>query len=93
MQIEECLRSTILRLGGSFGGVAFLKEWNDYFPYFPSEQLRANVHRKLHARQGRRRTYLVGEAFNLPLVSEVRAHVTRTHAMQAGRHAGRRAGR
>lgn len=69
-QIEACLRSTVERLGGKFGGIAFIKEWADYFPYVNSEALRANFHKKLHARQGKRRMYMVGEVFNLPLVSE-----------------------
>ena len=68
--IEACLRRTVTRLGGRFGGVAFIKRWADYFPYVGAETLRDGFHRRLHARQGARRMHMVGEVFNLPLVSE-----------------------
>ena len=57
-------------MGGTFGGVLFTKAWLDYFPHVPAEELRANFHQRLDALQGRRRTFMVGEVFNLPLVSE-----------------------
>ena len=69
-QMEACLRSTVERLGGTFGGVLFVRPWRDYFPHVSGDDLRANYHRRLDALQGRRRTYMVGELFNLPLVSE-----------------------
>lgn len=69
-QIEACLRDTVLRMGGRFGGIRFIKEWPDYFPHVPAEELRANFHQRLDALQGRRRMFMVGEVFNLPLVSE-----------------------
>ena len=69
-QIEACLRSTVLRMGGTFGGIHFIKEWADYFPHPPAREMRANFHRRLDALQGQRRTHMVGEIFNLPLVSE-----------------------
>ena len=69
-QIEACLRETVVRMGGTFGGIHFLKEWADYFPHVDGSQLRANYHKKLDAMQGKRRTVMVGEVFNLPLVSE-----------------------
>ena len=60
----------MLRLGGKFGGVSFVKPWHDYFPHFGAADLRANLHQQLDALQGQRRTLMVGEVFNLPLVSE-----------------------
>ena len=69
-QIEACLRETVVRMGGTFGGIHFLKEWADYFPHVDEAQLRGNYHKKLDALQGKRRTVMVGEVFNLPLVSE-----------------------
>ena len=60
----------MLRMGGKFGGVNFIKPWADYFPHVDEAQLRANYHKKLDALQGKRRTVMVGEVFNLPLVSE-----------------------
>ena len=69
-QMEACLRREVLRMGGTFGGVLFTKAWLDYFPHVPAEELRANFHQRLDALQGRRRTFMVGEVFNLPLVSE-----------------------
>eukprot|EP00322_Chrysochromulina_rotalis_P001141 CAMPEP_0115853044 /NCGR_PEP_ID=MMETSP0287-20121206/13304_1 /TAXON_ID=412157 /ORGANISM="Chrysochromulina rotalis, Strain UIO044" /LENGTH=558 /DNA_ID=CAMNT_0003307115 /DNA_START=78 /DNA_END=1755 /DNA_ORIENTATION=- len=69
-QMEACLRSTVLNMGGKFGGIHFIKPWLDYFPHVPAEQLRVNYHRKLDALQGRKRMLMVGEVFNLPLVSE-----------------------
>ena len=69
-QIEACLRETVVRMGGTFGGIHFLKEWADYFPHVDDAQLRGNYHKKLDALQGKRRTVMVGEVFNLPLVSE-----------------------
>ena len=57
-------------MGGRFGGVRFIKAWPDYFPHVPPEALRTNFHKQLDALQGKRRTYMVGEVFNLPLVSE-----------------------
>ena len=50
--------------------IHFLKEWADYFPHVDEAQLRGNYHKKLDALQGKRRTVMVGEVFNLPLVSE-----------------------
>jgi hypothetical protein len=67
---QACLRDTVLRLGGKFGGVSFVKPWHDYFPHFGAADLRANLHQQLDALQGQRRTLMVGEVFNLPLVSE-----------------------
>jgi hypothetical protein len=69
-QMEACLRAAVLRMGGRFGGVRFIKRWGDYFPHVPANELRANFHRQLDTLQGRKRTYMVGEVFNLPLVSE-----------------------
>ena len=69
-EIERCLRETVERLGGTFGGIAFIKAWPDYFPYVDATQLAANWHRKVDERQGRGGMYMVGEVFNLPLVSE-----------------------
>ena len=69
-QIEACLHETVLRLGGKFGGVRFFKEWPDYFPHVTQEELRKNFHVHLDAMQGQRRMHMVGEVFNLPLVSE-----------------------
>eukprot|EP00965_Chrysotila_dentata_P193322 6175692-Pleurochrysis_carterae.AAC.4 len=60
----------IRTLGGEFGGIQKLKAWTDYFPYVSAEKLRGNYHKQLNQLQGRKRTYLVGEIFNLPLVSE-----------------------
>ena len=59
----------MLRLGGKFGGVSFVKPWHDYFPHFGAADLRANLHQQLDALQGQRRMLMVGEVFNLPLVS------------------------
>ena len=67
---QACLRDTVLRLGGKFGGVSFVKPWHDYFPHFGAADLRANLHQQLDALQGQRRMLMVGEVFNLPLVSE-----------------------
>jgi hypothetical protein len=50
--------------------VQFIKEWPDYFPHVAAEELRANWHQAVDSLQGRRHTYMVGEVFNLPLVSE-----------------------
>ena len=69
-QMEACLRETVHRMGGRFGGVYFVKPWTDYFPHVPAHELRSNVHQRLDALQGRRHTFMVGELFNLPLVSE-----------------------
>ena len=69
-QMESCLRETVLRMGGRFGGIKFIKKWGDYFPHVSADDLRANYHKRLDELQGRRRTYMVGEIFNLPLVSE-----------------------
>ena len=69
--MEACLRSTVLRMGGRFDGVQFIKPWRDYFPHVSGDDLRAQWHRRLDGRQGRRRTFMVGEVLNLPLVSEV----------------------
>ena len=57
-------------MGGRFGGIQFIKPWHDYFPHFDASTLRQNLHQELDALQGRKRTYMVGEIFNLPLVSE-----------------------
>ena len=54
-------------MGGAFGGIHFLKEWADYFPRRRGAAPR--YHKKLDALQGKRRTVMVGEVFNLPLVS------------------------
>ena len=69
-QMEACLRDTVLRMGGKFGGIRFIKPWHDYFPHAPAHELRANFHRQLDELQGKKRMYMVGEVFNLPLVSE-----------------------
>jgi glycine/D-amino acid oxidase-like deaminating enzyme len=69
-QMEHCLRSEVERMGGRFGGIQFIKPWHDYFPHFDASTLRQNLHQELDALQGRKRTYMVGEIFNLPLVSE-----------------------
>ena len=70
VQMEACLRETVWRLGGTFGGVSFIKPWPDYFPHVQAADLRANFHKRLDELQGRKRTVMVGEVFNLPLVSE-----------------------
>jgi hypothetical protein len=69
-EMEACLRETVLRMGGTFGGISFIKPWLDYFPHVRGRDLRSNFHRRLNALQGRRNMYMVGEVFNLPLVSE-----------------------
>lgn len=69
-QMEACLRRTVERMGGRFNGVQFIKPWHDYFPHVTREDLQANYHKRLDALQGLKRTHLVGEIFNLPLVSE-----------------------
>ena len=61
-QMEACLRRTVLEMGGRFGGVRFIKPWHDYFPHVDAAALRANFHKQLDARQGQRRTVMVGEA-------------------------------
>ena len=87
-QMEQCLRETVLRLGGRFGGVSFIKPWPDYFPHVPAAELRANFHKRLDALQGQRRMFMVGEVFNLPLVSEcvdwARFLIRRSFAAGAG---------
>ena len=57
-------------MGGRFGGIQFIKAWHDYFPHFDAKALQQNFHQKLNELQGRKHTYMVGEIFNLPLVSE-----------------------
>lgn len=68
--MEACLRRTVSSLGGRFGGVLLQQEWPDYFPHLAGSDLASQVPRRLDALQGRKRTYYVGEIFNLPLVSE-----------------------
>ena len=61
--------------------------WPDYFPHVSAAELRANFHRRLDALQGRRRTFMVGELFNLPLVSECvdwARYVVRRHFTPVG---------
>lgn len=69
-QIEACLRREVVKRGGRFDGVLFIKQWPDYFPHFGAADLRSNILQRLDRRQGRKRTFMVGEVFNLPLVSE-----------------------
>lgn len=69
-EMEARLRETVERMGGTFDGIHFIKEWPDYFPHVPAHELRSNFHKRLDALQGQKRTYMVGEIFNLPLVSE-----------------------
>ena len=64
------MRRTVSSLGGRFGGVLLQQEWPDYFPHLAGSDLASQVPRRLDALQGRKRTYYVGEIFNLPLVSE-----------------------
>lgn len=86
-QMEACLARTVARHGGRFGGVHFVKPWHDYFPHVPAAELAANYHQKLDALQGKRRTLMVGEIFNLPLVSECvdfARYLMRRHFAPAG---------
>lgn len=69
-QMEACLRDTVLKMGGKFGGVHFIKPWHDYFPHVSAADLQDNFHQRLDVLQGRKRMVMVGEIFNLPLVSE-----------------------
>mmetsp|Transcript_20944 Transcript_20944/g.38907 ORF Transcript_20944/g.38907 Transcript_20944/m.38907 type:complete len:602 (-) Transcript_20944:95-1900(-) len=69
-EIEARLRETVEHMNGTFNGIHFMKEWGDYFPHVPADELRGNFHKRLDALQGQKRTYMVGEIFNLPLVSE-----------------------
>ena len=80
--------------GGRFGGVRFIKPWHDYFPHVDSSELRLNFHQRLDALQGRKRTYMVGEVFNLPLVSECvdwARYLVRRHFKPAGGAGGGKA--
>lgn len=92
--MEACLRRTVLQMGGRFGGIVFVKPWLDYFPHVTAAELRANFHKKLDARQGQRRMLMVGEVFNLPLVSECvdwARYLIRRHFGDSGKAAMRAA--